>query len=235
MTNLYTDPDSETALLAQASSLYCKATMDRVDPHPRHQTFSTVLHEAAHNLGPSHEYKVDGKTDDQAFGGPLASTMEELKAQMASLYFPDWLADRGLIDKADAEKSHMRDVIWAFGHIAQGMTDAQGRPKAYSQLAAIQMGYLNSKGVLVWKTGEKAANGSDVGCFDVELAKWRPAVDELARIVLGAKGRGDRLLAEQTRDAWVLDGTPWAERRKTIQERWLRAPKASFVYGITSE
>jgi hypothetical protein len=194
-----------------------------------------VLHEAAHNLGPSHEYKVDGKTDDQAFGGPLASTMEELKAQMASLYFPDWLADRGLIDKVDAEKTHLRDVIWAFGHIAQGMTDAQGRPKAYSQLAAIQMGYLNSRGVLLWKADEKAANGSDVGCFDLDLAKWRPAVDELARIVLGAKGRGDRQLAEQTRDAWVPDGTPWAERRKTIQERWLRAPKASFVYAITSE
>ena len=235
MTNLYTDPDSEASLLEQTASLYCKATMDRMDPAPRHQTFSTVLHEAAHNLGPAHEYKVDGKTDDQAFGGPLATTMEELKAQMASLYFPDWLADRGLIDRADAEKTHVRDVVWAFGHIAQGMTDAQGRPKPYSQLAAIQMGYLNSKGVLVWKAGEKAANGNDVGCFDVDLAKWRPTVDELARVVLGAKGRGDRVLAEQTRDAWVSDGTPWAEKRKTIQERWLRAPKASFVYAIKSE
>ena len=40
-----------------------------------------MLHEAAHNLGPAHEYKVKGKTDDQVFGGPLASTLEELKAQ----------------------------------------------------------------------------------------------------------------------------------------------------------
>jgi len=69
----------------------------------------------------------------------------------------------------------------------------------------------------------------------VDIAKWRPTVDELARIVFGAKGRGDRQLAEQTRDAWVSDGTPWAERRQVIQERWLRAPKASFVYGITSQ
>ena len=235
MVNLYTDPDSETALLEQTASLYCKATMDRFDPDPRHQTFSSVIHEAAHNLGPSHEYKVDGRTDDQVFGGPLASTMEELKAQTASLYFPDWLADRGLLDKTDAEKTHVRDVIWAFGHIAQGMTDARGKPKPYSQLAAIQMGFLSSKDILVWKAGEKAANGNDVGCFDVDISKWRPAVDDLARIVFGAKARGDRVLAEQTRDAWVSDGTPWADRRKTIQERWLRAPKASFVYAIKSE
>jgi hypothetical protein len=235
MTNLYVDPDSEAALLEQTSSLYCKATMERFDPDPRHQVFSSVIHEAAHNLGPSHEYRVDGKTDDQVFGGPLASTMEELKAQTAALYFPDWLADRGLLDKADAEKTHVRDVVWSFGHIAQGMTDARGMPKAYSQLAAIQMGYLNSRGVLLWKAGEKAANGTDVGCFDVDIAKWRPAVDDLARMVFGAKGRGDRQLAEQTRDAWVSAGTPWAERRKTIEERWLRAPKASFVYAIPSE
>jgi hypothetical protein len=92
------------------------------------------------------------------------------------------------------------------------------------------MGFLNSKGVLVWKAGEKAANGTDIGCFDVDISKWRPAVDDLARIVFGAKGRGDRVLAEQTRDAWVSDGTPWAERRKTIQEAAARQP-VSFVFN----
>jgi hypothetical protein len=235
MTNLYTDPDSEAASIEQASAMFCKATMGRFDPHPRHQVFSSVVHEAAHNLGPSHDYKVDGKTGPQAFGGPLASTMEELKAQTASLYFPGWLADRGVITRADAEKSHVRDVAWAFGHIAQGMYDTTGRPKAYSQLAAMQLGYLESQGVLVWKADEKAANASDVGCFDVDLDKWRPAVDELSRIVFGAKSRGDRQLAEQLRDEWVSDGTPWAQRRQVIQERWTRAPKASFVYAFGLE
>jgi hypothetical protein len=160
--------------------------------------------------------------------------MEELKAQTASLYFPAWLAERGLLDQTDVEATNLRDVIWSFGHIAQGMVDARGKPKAYSQLAAIQMGFLNSKGVLLWRADEKAANGTDLGCYDVDLAKWQPAVDELGRIVFGAKGRGDRRLAEQTRDAWVSDGTPWAAQRAIIQERWLRAPKASFVYAITS-
>ena len=232
MTNLYTDPDSEAALLEQASSLLCKATMDRFDPAPRHLTLSTVLHEASHNLGPAHEYRVDGRTDDQVFGGPLATTLEELKSQTAGLYFADWLVERGLLDAADAERTHIRDVIWAFGHIAQGMVTADGKPKPYSQLAAIQMGFFNASGVLPWKPAQKAANGADLGCFDVEIARWKPAQDDLARIVLGIKARGDRALAEKTRDQWVADGTAWAELRNVIQQRWLRAPKASFVYSI---
>jgi hypothetical protein len=232
MTNLYTDPDSEAASIEQARSVMCKSTADRVDHAPRFMTMSTVLHEAAHNLGPAHEYRVDGKTDDQLFGGPLATTLEELKAQTAALYFSDWLAARGVLSKEDALNSHLRDVLWAFGHIAAGMVDAQGRPKPYSQLAAIQMGFLNQRGVLVWNAGEKAANGKDTGCFDVDLAKWPAAVDDLARLTLGIKSRGDRALAEKTRDEYVTSGTKWAELRGVIEQRWQRAPRASFVYAI---
>jgi hypothetical protein len=235
MTNLYTDDDSTAAWLEQVGSVFCKASMDGVDPDPKHGTLSTVLHEAAHNLGPAHEYKVKGKTDDQVFGGPLASTLEELKAQTSALYFAEWLVDKNLLTKAEADKAHLRDVAWAFGHIAQGMKSAEGKPKPYSQLAAMQMGFLNEKGVLVWKEAEKAANGADVGCFDVDLSKWKPAVDELAKVVLGIKGRGDKALAEKTRDRYVEDkgdGAAWAKLRGTIQERWLRAPKASFVYSV---
>jgi len=234
MTNLYTDPDSEATLVEQARSLLCRTTAGRVDPAVRFMTLSTVLHEAAHNLGPSHEYRVNGQTDDQSFGGPLASTLEELKAQTAALYFSEWLATRGVLSREDAQSAHVRDVLWSFGHIAQGMLDARGKPKPYSQLAAIQMGYLNQRGVLEWKAAEKAANGTDTGCFEVDLAKWPAAVDDLSRLVFGIKSRGDRTLAEKTRDEWVTDGTAWAGLRGVIEERWLRAPKASFVYSIQS-
>ena len=42
---------------------------------------STVLHEAAHNLGPASGYTVDGKTDEQAFGGELAT----MRARLSTL------------------------------------------------------------------------------------------------------------------------------------------------------
>jgi len=232
MTNLYTDPDSIAVSMTQASSLFCAATYAKLDPAPRHGTLSTVLHEAAHNLGPAHEYKVKGQTDDKIFGGPLASMLEELKSQTAALYFADWLVEKNLVTKEDADKAHVRDVTWAFGHIAQGMFDANGKPKAYSQLAGVQMGYFLERGVLVWRAEEKAHNGTDVGCFDINLETWKPQTEALAKVVLGIKGRGDKKLAEKTRDAYVLNAQPWAGLRETIKERALRSPKASFVYAI---
>jgi hypothetical protein len=232
MTNLYTDPDSEAAAIEQARSLLCKSTADRVDPAPRFTTLATVLHEAAHNLGPAHEYRVDGKTDGQIFGGPLATTLEELKAQTAALYFSEWLAGRGVLSSEDAQTSRLNNVLWAFGHIASGMVDSVGRPKPYSQLAAIQMGFLYQRGVLAWNANEKAANGTDTGCFEVDQAKWPAAVDDMSRLVFGVKSRGDRALAEKTRDAYVASGTKWADLRGVIEERSKRAPRASFVYAI---
>jgi len=191
-----------------------------------------VLHEAAHNLGPSHDYKVGGKTDDAVFGGPLASMMEELKAQTAALYFTDWLARRGLITADEAAASHVRDVVWAFGHIAQGMYTGTGSPKAYSQLASIQLGTLRKAGVLTWKADELAANGTDRGCFDLDLAAWPKAVDTLAARVLRAKARGDKKDALAMKATFVDADDDWAALRGTIAERWLRAPKASFVYSL---
>jgi hypothetical protein len=232
MTNINTDKDSEAAWHAQVESLLCKSIVSEASFDPKYATMSTVLHEAAHNLGPAHEYKVKGKTDDQIFGGPLASTMEELKAQTSALYFADWLVEKKLVEPEAAVKAHVRDVTWAFGHIAQGMTTSEGKPKPYSQLAAIQLGALSKAGVLEWRKDEQAANGKDMGCFHVELSKWKPAVDALAKTVLSIKGSGNKAGALELQKEFVDDAGPWKDARAVIQERWLRAPKASFVYAV---
>jgi len=232
MTNLYVDKDSEEAWRRQSESLLCKSVVPNMSFDQKHAVMSTVLHEAAHNLGPAHDYKVNGKTDDDAFGGPLASTLEELKAQTAALYFADWLVDKKLVDPDAARFSHVRDVTWAFGHIAQGMYTADEKPKAYSQLAAIQLGFLVEQGALAWRAEEPAANGKDVGCFHVDQEKLPPATEALATTVLAIKGRNDKAGALALKARFVDDAGPWSALRATIQERWLRAPKASFVYAI---
>ena len=233
MTNLYTDADSLAAYQAQLSSLFCPATMSKVDADPKYSTMGTVLHEAAHNLGPAHDYKVKGKVDDEVFGGPLAATLEELKAQTASMYFVEWLAERNVISKQEAEHTALRDIGWAFGHVSRGMYDGGGKPKNYSQLASIQMGELRKAKVLTWRADEKAANGSDLGCFEVDLTIWRSAVDALAKRVLAIKSSGNRKDAEALLAEHVDAKDEWAELRGTITNRWLRAPKATFVYAIT--
>jgi len=233
MTNLYTDADSREAYKTQLASLYCPATMAKLDTDPKYSTMGTVLHEAAHNLGPAHDYKVKGKVDDEVFGGPLASTLEELKAQTASMYFVEWLAERKIISRDEAERTALRDVAWAFGHISRGMYDGGGKPKNYSQLAAIQLGELRKAKVLEWKKDAKAANDTDLGCFEVDLVGWRPAVDALAKRVLSIKASGNRKDAEVLIAEHVDAKDEWGDLRNTIATRWLRAPKATFVYAIT--
>lgn len=232
MTNLYTDADSRASLEAQAKSLLCADTMKLFDSATEPQIMGTVLHEAAHNLGPTGSHKVKGKKDREIFGGPLASMLEELKAQTAALYFTDWLVDRKLVGREQADKAHVRDITWAFGHISRGMYESDGKAKPYSQLAAVQVGFLVKSGALEWRAGEKAANGSDVGCMTMHLAKFPPAVEALMREVAGIKGSGDKKRAEQLKAELVdVDG----DKKKlldVIRERWLRAPKASFVYAI---
>ena len=231
MTNLYTDADSRRILEQQASSLFCEDAMEVFTTDPEPFVMSIVLHEAAHNLGPSHEYEVRGQTDDEIFGGPLASTMEELKAQSTALYLSDWLAEQGIITDDDRNEAHLRDIAWAFGHISRGMYTSTDQPRSYSQLAAIQLGYLMNEGAITWNEEQTAANGSDTGCFGVDLERMSPAIASLETLVLKIKASGAKKRAEAMKARYV-DAAGQKPLFETIEERWLRAPKATFVYAI---
>ena len=233
MTNFYGDPDSVAAAREQADSLFCKDTMTKWTDDPEPQLMSTVLHEAAHNLGPAHQYKANGKIDREAFGGPLASTLEELKAQTAALYYTDWLIEKKQITREDADKSFVRDLFWAFGHISRGMYDEDHHPKNYSQLAAIQLGSLMKNGAVAWRAEEDAANGKDKGCFSIELPKIAGAVKTLMTEVAQIKGKGDKVRAEVLIKDHVDVTGDKKKLHDVITERITRAPKASFVYAIT--
>ena len=232
MTNFYTDPDSIASSKEQAESLFCKDVMAKWTSEQEPQLMSTVLHEAAHNLGPAHQYKTNGKIDREAFGGPLASTLEELKAQTAALYFTDWLIDKKEITREEADKAHIRDVFWGLGHISRGMYGPEHHPNNYSQLAAIQLGWLMKNGAVVWKDAETAANGKDKGCFSLDLTKMPDAIRSLMIEVAQVKGKGDKARAEALIKEYVdVDG----DKKKThevITSRMTRAPKASFVYTV---
>jgi hypothetical protein len=232
MTNLYTDPDSVSMRRSQAASLLCSDAVKSFSAEPGSMTLSTVLHEAAHNLGPAHEYKVRGKKDDDIFGGPLASTLEELKAQTAALFFTSWLVERKLIDRTAADRSHTGDIVWSFGHISRGMYNASGNPEPYSQLAAIQVGYLRQAGALEWRPNEKAANGKDTGCVSLKLDKFPSAVEGLMKEVASIKASGDKERAVKLVKDFVDVSDDKKRLLDTIRTRWLRAPKASFVYAI---
>jgi hypothetical protein len=232
MTNFYSDPDSIEALKGTTESLFCKDAMAKYTTDKEPQLMSTVLHEAAHNLGPAHQYKANGKIDRESFGGPLASTLEELKAQTAALFFTDWLVAKKEITAEDAEKAHVRDIVWSFGHISRGMYDEDKHPRNYSQLAAIQLGWLMKNDAITWKADETAANGKDKGCFSLALDKFPVAVKSLMTEVAQIKGKGDKARAEKLVKEYVDVTGDKKKVHEVITERVLRSPKPSFVYSI---
>ena len=233
VSNLRGDPDGRKAWMERMASLLCRGTMGSVSTDPRFDIIGTVLHEAAHNLGPTREYKIRGRVDQAVFGGPLALMLEELKADTAAFYFPSELVRRTLITQRDAELAQTWAVGWAFATVAQGMFDAEGRPNTYGHLSSIELGSLQRAGALEWKDAEIAGNAADRGCFELHWDKWSAAVADLTTRVLRIKSRGDRLGAERLKKEWVDDDNDWKRLRQVIAERWLRVPSGTFVYSVS--
>lgn len=230
MTNLTTDADSTAARRSLAESVLDAASMARYSNPHEAGLVNTILHEATHNLGPAHEYKVKNQTAGQRFGGPLASVMEELKAQTGGLYLVEMLRGKGLVSDELAGQTYTDAVVWAFGHISQGMYTGAREPKTYSQLAAIQIGFLLDRGALTWTKDAAAANGSDRGAFTIHTDKLVPAIHEMVTVVAGIKARGDRAAAEALRKKYVDAST--VVPHEVIIERFRRSPRPSYVYSI---
>ncbi|MCU0691065.1 MAG: hypothetical protein MUF54_06665 [Polyangiaceae bacterium] len=229
MSNLYTDPDSVEARKEQAASMLTEPTMTQYTQKQGPDLLSTILHEAMHNLGPSHEYKVKGKTDDELFGGPLASTMEELKAQTGALWYVEMLRAKKIIDNEFAKQTYVASIVWALNHIARGMYTDTGKPKPYSQLAAIQMGFLMDEGAITFGADQVAANGRDKAAFTLHFDKLPAAIDKMMALVGGLKAKGDKAKAAELVKKYV-DGK--VVPMKLIEERSLRHPKAMFLYAV---
>jgi hypothetical protein len=230
MTNLYTDPDSAARRRTAAESLLTNDAMAYFTGSPNPGLMSTILHEATHNLGPAQEYRVDGKSSEEIFGGQMASMLEELKAQTGALFLLSLLKDRGVLDEAAVNEAYLDSIIWAYGHISRGMYTPSGQRKAYSQLAAIQVGELLTTGAMTWNPTRGAANGADVGSFSIDYAAMPAAAQALMQKVVQILATGDTEGAEALA-AQHVDGdtVPMSE----IAERYQRLPRASFVYAVT--
>jgi hypothetical protein len=232
MTNLYTDPDSIARSAVRSASLYCPATEPQYRDSVKEVVLNSLLHEAAHNLGPSHDYAVAGRTGPVAFGGPLASTLEELKAQNSALWLASFLQPKGVFTTEDQRRLLREGVSWAFGHISQGMYEVDGKPRNYSQVSAIQVGSFLDAGALTWHEDQLAANGRDKGCLDIDFDALPAAVEKLERQVLGIKARADRPAAEALKARYVDAKDRFAGIRSEIATRYQGLPKASFVYSV---
>ncbi|HEY5925370.1 MAG TPA: hypothetical protein VIV11_26985 [Kofleriaceae bacterium] len=231
MVNINTDPDSRAARKAQMESLLDAASAKLYPASTEPGLLSTILHEAAHNLGPSHEYKVNGKDDDVVFTGPIASMMEELKAQSGALFLLELLRSKQIISDEMAQQAFVDSIVWAFGHTSQGMYTGDKGRKAYGNLAAIHIGYLIDNGAMTWDPNAMAANGTDKGAFTIHADKLVGVANKLMKDVGGIKARGDKAGAEKLIARYV--DSEAVVPHKIISERFLRQAKPSFVYSVS--
>lgn len=231
MANFYGDADSLADFDKRDQSLFSEATLKFASSDPAEDRLGTVLHEAAHNLGPNGSYKVEGKGGDEIFGGKTDAILEELKAQTGALFFASFLGDKGLLANEDAVKRvWVAALSWCTGHIAQGMFDGEGRPQTYSVLSAIQFGELVDAGALTWVEGP--AGSPDAGRFDIDFTKFRAAVAGLMKTVGRIKATGD---VQAAKDLIAKHTSPEGQAKihaADIATRVLRYPKAAFVYGF---
>jgi hypothetical protein len=232
MSNLYTDPDSRAIARAKAEALLSQEAMRYHTEDERLGLLDIVLHEASHNFGPHSDYKIDGQRPSEVFGGALATVLEELKAQTGALYFVAFLHERGVLSEEDARRVWLHAVEWCFGHISRGMFDAHGRPKPYSQVAAVHIGHLSRAGALEWQADRPAASGRDRGRFEVHFDRFAAAVTDLMQRVGRIKATGDRTAGAALVADFVSGRYAGLVHQAEVAERVLRHPKASFVYSV---
>ncbi len=222
MSNLYTDPDSQRIARLKAVGLLSAATLKHYTSDQRPFLINIILHEASHNFGPHSDYRVKGKTPKVLFGGKLASTMEELKAQTAGLWFLSFLRKHKLIDAKTLRQAYTQAILWCFGHIARGMYTPSGNVRPYSQLAAVQIGFFVEQGALSYRKGR----------FTINFKKLPAAIDKLTRKVGQIKATGNRTAAQKLLDTYLKGKSKKLVRMKRIRKVVLRYPKATFLYSV---
>lgn len=230
MTNFYTDPESKRVARETAGLLLDNASMTNFSDEKEPGIVGVILHEAAHNFGPHSDYKVDGKSPSDLFGGRTSATLEELKAQTAALWYVDYIRKKGLVSEKLAKEIYTHEIAWCFGHIAKGMFTASGVPNNYSQLAAIQVGSLVNGGALEFVTTE--GTEKDVGRFKINFDKLPKASELLMQKVSTILATGDAKGAKEFIDNYTVGEGSKFVRMDDVKDRVLRFPKASFEYAV---
>lgn len=227
MTNLYLDPDSKKSAREKAAELLDARTLEYWAEGKEPGLIGVILHEAAHNLGPHTDSRINGKKPSEVFGGRLSSVLEEFKAQTAALWYVALLQRRGLIDEAMARRVLVHELAWCFGHIATGYTTETGAPKAYAQLSAVQIGLLVREGALAWVAGPDG-----VERLRADFDKLPAAVESLMKTVSTQYATGDAAGAQALLDDFTKGPGAALVRPEAVKARLAKYPREAYRYTV---
>jgi hypothetical protein len=228
MVNIGATPDTLAMYHKQLASLVDTETMKAWADDPQPQLMTTILHEATHNLGPTAVYVYKGAKPEAAFGGKLASMLEELKAETGGVYWLEWLRTRGIVTPDLQKQAYAAWMAWALRHISVGVHSGTS-DQAYAQLAAVQVGFAMDDGAITFDPAAAAANGTDKGAFTIHYEKLPATWEKLMKRVATIKATNDKAAGEAL-VAQYVDGPTVPQ--KAIAERELRFPQINYVYAV---
>ena len=226
MTNIYSDPDSRRLDWEKAKELLDPEALKHYPTDDEPDILGTVLHEATHNLGPHSGSRVNGKPMAEIFGGRLESVLEELQAQTGALWYAEFLRRKGLITDERARQIYSHEIVWALGHVAQGMFTERDNPRPYSQLAAIQIGSFIKDGAMSF------ARSGDRELFHVDFDRLPASVEALMKRVGRIRAAGDVAGAKALVEGFVTGADSHLAHMDEVQRRLRKFPKPSFSYTI---
>jgi hypothetical protein len=147
--------------------------------------FTHILaHELSHGIGP-HEIKMNGKTTSvRQQLKELYSAIEEAKADVTGLFMVQYFFDKGILQGGEENERRLYNTFLAssFRTLRFGITEAHGRGMA------LQFNYLMQRGAFVARHD---------GTFEVNFAKIRYAVRDLAHDLLTVEAQGDYVAAKR--------------------------------------
>jgi len=146
--------------------------------------YRTLWHEVGHYLGP--DYTADGKTLDAM--GADAGLLEELKADLVSLYVAPELRRRGYYD-GDGLRA-----VYASGILRVLQNNPPRREQPYNMMQLMQWNWFLDRGVLAFDPASSRLR--------IDYARYHEAVAALLREVIALQEAGDPARAAAFIERW---------------------------------
>ncbi len=142
----------------------------------------TILHEICHGLGPAFARTKAGKADIRESIGPLHSSLEEAKADVAGMFAVGWLVDHAVLPKKNLEEYYASYVADLFRSARFGAAES------HAQGEMMELNYLLQRSALLRDRR---------GRYAIDYEKMPAAMSDLTGELLEIEATGDRQRAER--------------------------------------
>jgi hypothetical protein len=140
----------------------------------------TLMHEIAHELGPTFARQNGKQLSINEAIGPAYSGLEEAKADVVGMFGLAWLVEHGAMPKDRLEEYYASYVAGLFRTLRFGTGEAHGRAEM------MEFNYILQAGALTYGSGR----------YTVHYDRIAPAIAALAKELLTIEATGSRARAE---------------------------------------